>query len=404
MPKFILNRILKLGPKSTQNCKNRTHKENDIMKRRMLCNASLRKETQETQKESLPEETRHQPNNHITRLPDFANCSITKDFTQVPNQLLRNPNISGKAKAILCLLLSNKEGWHTYFATMKKMMKEQDEALRSGIKELEENGYLVRVKYRDKRTKHYAGLLWAYTDIPESLNLSGILADIEAMGMEINEAENPIYGKPLTRKPLDSETPRLGNPAPNNTNCKNTNPKNTNLKNTKRDISHQIQNQNPKIKPTIPENILAFSTNILQIQQNQFPSRYRRCTQSELCTMATEGAETLSKLSRLDKYDFSTEVKPAIEWALQDEFWCKQLQSPASLRKKSQSNGNTKFDNIFAGWSEKKGKGGRDKGTMTCQHYDGAKSDDKQYPTDAVFYGDGRSEILTKRGEFQNER
>ena len=43
------------------------------------------------------------------KLPDAINCSLTKNFTQVPNNLLRNPNITSKAKAILCLLLSNKE-------------------------------------------------------------------------------------------------------------------------------------------------------------------------------------------------------------------------------------------------------------------------------------------------------
>ena len=42
-------------------------------------------------------------------LPDAINCSITKEFTQIPNDLLRNPEISGKAKSILFLLLSKRK-------------------------------------------------------------------------------------------------------------------------------------------------------------------------------------------------------------------------------------------------------------------------------------------------------
>ena len=86
-------------------------------------------------------------------LPDAINCSLTKDFTQVPNALLRNPNITSKAKAILCLLLSNKNGWHSHITVIQKMMKEGTDAIQSGLQELEKHGHLIRLKYRDIQTK-----------------------------------------------------------------------------------------------------------------------------------------------------------------------------------------------------------------------------------------------------------
>ena len=88
-----------------------------------------------------------------TRIPDVINISTTKNFTQVPNDLLRNPEISGKAKALLCLLLSNQEGWYSYMATLQKTMKEGRDAIYSGLSELEEFGYLQRIHYRDTETK-----------------------------------------------------------------------------------------------------------------------------------------------------------------------------------------------------------------------------------------------------------
>ncbi len=60
------------------------------------------------------------------QLPDAINCSITKEFTHAPNELLRNPDRSSKAKALLCLLLSNKGGWKSYFTTIGQMMKERE--------------------------------------------------------------------------------------------------------------------------------------------------------------------------------------------------------------------------------------------------------------------------------------
>ena len=41
------------------------------------------------------------------RMMDMVNCSSGKNFTNISNEVLRNPNLSGKAKSILCILFSN---------------------------------------------------------------------------------------------------------------------------------------------------------------------------------------------------------------------------------------------------------------------------------------------------------
>jgi hypothetical protein len=67
------------------------------------------------------------------------------------------------------------------------------------------------------------------------------------------------------------------------------------------------------------------------------------------------GAKVLLQLTRIDKYNFNTEIKPALQWAETDDFWSKNVLSPAGLRKKG-SNGEMKFVNILASMQRDTGK------------------------------------------------
>jgi len=102
---------------------------------------------------------------------DTFNYSLTKNFTQVPNSLLKNPKISAKAKTILCILLSNKEGWKSHKTAINNQMKEGITAIEKALTELEQHGYLARVQVRNKINKRRIGSFWAYTDIPGQFNL-----------------------------------------------------------------------------------------------------------------------------------------------------------------------------------------------------------------------------------------
>ncbi len=148
-------------------------------------------------------------------IPDVINCSSTENFTQVPNTLLRNPNITSKAKALLCLLLSNKEGWCSHINAIKKMMKEGTDAIQSGLKELENHNYLFRIKFRHIKTKIIYGSLWAYTDIPGQVNITEQIKNLK------NDGYEPII-KPQLGFPSVG-FPSVENPDYNNNNDNNTN-------------------------------------------------------------------------------------------------------------------------------------------------------------------------------------
>lgn len=99
------------------------------------------------------------------KIPDVINKSTSKNFTRVPNSVFRNTELSYKAKGLLGTLLSNNEGWCSYIKTLVKMSTDGIAGVKSGLRELEKAGYLLRIKYRDKEKKRIRGSFWIYTDV-----------------------------------------------------------------------------------------------------------------------------------------------------------------------------------------------------------------------------------------------
>src|SRR4030042_2285510 len=155
---------------------------------------------------------------HSFELPDAINCSIHNNFTQVPNQLIRNPEITAKAKTILSILLSNKEGWHTYIHNLKQMMKEGISGIETGLTELTKYNYLLRVRYRNKITKRWIGSFWAYTDEPGNFNIIDHIKLLDEKGLEIDPSLGISGFDPQPVFP-EGGKPRYGNHTPGKTGC-----------------------------------------------------------------------------------------------------------------------------------------------------------------------------------------
>jgi len=186
-------------------------------------------------------------------LPDAINCTTSSEFTQIPNKMLRSPELSAKAKGILCLLLSNKKGWCSYVKVIEQMMTDGRESIQSGLSELEEIGYLIRLHYREKNTKKYRGVMWCYTDNPNEFDMEEAERLLEEGGFEIfsferKKDEKPVNGFPVNGSSVNGSSVN-GKPVLNNTNSKNTNSKNTNMnkKNNENQIN-QSKNENLPLK------------------------------------------------------------------------------------------------------------------------------------------------------------
>jgi len=67
-----------------------------------------------------------------------------KNYTIMSNYHLRDKNLSYKAKGLLSFMLSLPEDWDYSIKGLVLISKENSKAIRSILKELEENGYLIR--------------------------------------------------------------------------------------------------------------------------------------------------------------------------------------------------------------------------------------------------------------------
>jgi hypothetical protein len=97
---------------------------------------------------------------------DAKNCAPRKNFTQISNNVLDDPNLSLQAKGLLTLLHRNKSGWVTYMEGLKKMSTNGETSIRSAMQELWRAGYLAHMVYRDVNKRFIIGSFLAYTDEP----------------------------------------------------------------------------------------------------------------------------------------------------------------------------------------------------------------------------------------------
>lgn len=81
----------------------------------------------------------------------FHRNNRTRDFTVMGNIHLRDKNLSLKAVGLLSKMLSFNDSWRFSTRGLAAICKEGPDAILSTLKELEENGYLVRHRSRDDK-------------------------------------------------------------------------------------------------------------------------------------------------------------------------------------------------------------------------------------------------------------
>ena len=119
-----------------------------------------------------------------------------KGFTTVDNLVLNDTKLSWKAKGLFVYLWSQSDEWDFYETEVVKHSTDKLGSLKSGLKELEHQGYLKRQILRDDKGK-FKGNEWVLSD-------------------------NPMFKNPISDNPM-SEKPMSGNHTLTNTNNKNIN-------------------------------------------------------------------------------------------------------------------------------------------------------------------------------------
>lgn len=110
--------------------------------------------------------------------------SFDDHFTQIPNEWLRDPRLSFKARGLLGLVMSHSQGWSLTINALAAQNQEGKDAIRSAILELEKYGYLSRSQQNQGR---FGDTVWTTHD----------------------PADNPM-----------TENPTTDNPTPKNNNLK----------------------------------------------------------------------------------------------------------------------------------------------------------------------------------------
>ena len=73
------------------------------------------------------------------------------DYTIMANYHLRDKSLSLKAKGLLSQMLSLSEKWDYTLQGLAYINREQIDAIRQAVHELERAGYIVRIRERDSR-------------------------------------------------------------------------------------------------------------------------------------------------------------------------------------------------------------------------------------------------------------
>ena len=96
------------------------------------------------------------------------------DYTIMANYHLRDKSLSLKAKGLLSQMLSLPEEWDYTLQGLACINREQLDAIRQAVHELERAGYIVRTRERDSRGR-LCGTEYNIYEQPQSLSDSPAL-------------------------------------------------------------------------------------------------------------------------------------------------------------------------------------------------------------------------------------
>lgn len=101
----------------------------------------------------------------------MARIRIERNFGVAPTSLLNNPEISFKAKGLFTFMNGKPDDWDFSIASIASQNKEGKDAIRAAILELEEFGYLARIKSKD--SKGFFEYEYVLSDVPMSKESDG---------------------------------------------------------------------------------------------------------------------------------------------------------------------------------------------------------------------------------------
>lgn len=134
---------------------------------------------------------------------------LTRDFTVLPNELLRHAGLSFAARGILAMMLSHSSEWDASAGWLEEQTpKEGREAIRGALRELEREGYALKAVERGEGGQ-IARHVWTWYDAPVPRDQRS-----NALAWKKETAPAPLATKPQDGKPqvVDSTPATCGLP------------------------------------------------------------------------------------------------------------------------------------------------------------------------------------------------
>ena len=132
----------------------------------------------------------------------------TQNYTIMSNYHLNDKELSLKAKGLLSLMLSLPDNWDYTTRGLAAICKEGVDGIRATVRELEDAGYIIRCRVRDKSGLMH-GMEYTVFEQPQK-------PEPEKPVQAEPEREKPVQAKPVQAEPVQAE-PAQENPAQLNT-------------------------------------------------------------------------------------------------------------------------------------------------------------------------------------------
>lgn len=214
-------------------------------------------------------------------------------FTQVPNWILNDPELSLKAKALWAFLASKPTGWNFSAERIAAQNQDGKEAIGSGLRELERAGLLER----KVASKGYRKFETTYT----------LKSKIDAGKFVDGKYANELY--------VDEKPGSISNKEDSNKENSNKEKRNLMSAPAKPAPTRQLPKEAKQLAERLHKWILKNKPN--RKIQNGWEERW---------------AEDIDKMHRLDGRSWQ-QILGAIDWSQRDDFWRQNVLSGANLRK-----------------------------------------------------------------------
>lgn len=146
----------------------------------------------------------------------FRAIKESGNFVTVHKNFIHDNNLTFKAKGILLYLLSRPDDWQIYESEILKHTKDGKDSLKSGIKELEEVGYVARTRKRNDKG-HLNGYEYLVYEYPIQ-NGNSYLGKTDNGKSNIGESN---VGKTVNGESVPTNNNSTNNDLTNNNNTNN---------------------------------------------------------------------------------------------------------------------------------------------------------------------------------------